>query len=143
MTNLPKPAIKPGTVWFYGPDPVSHSALLVTAIGDRVTAYACAKNLKLEYDPQDLISPDQLVTQAVSILELQDDPHRESMVTGRLELLASGIKLRDNQEAMLAVRLDNLNGVIKERLATTAACLDHQSQSPASVCAVNSELALA
>lgn len=134
MTNLPKPAIRPGTVWFYGPDPVFHSALLVIDAGDRVTAYASAKEMKLEYDPEDLITPDQLAAQAVRILALQDDPHWESMVTARLEVLAAGIKLQENREIMLAVRLDQLCDVVKARLATSTACRVHQSHVPASGC---------
>jgi hypothetical protein len=124
MTTIPKSVIKTGSVWFYGPDPVFHSALLVTGTGDRVTAFASAKEMKLDFDPKDLITTDQLVAQTVKILELREEPLWHSMVVGRMEALAAGIKLVENRETLLTVQVDQLCDVIRGRLASTAKALE-------------------
>lgn len=124
MTSLPKSVIKTGSVWFYEPDPVFHSALLVTATGDHVTAFASAKKMKLDYDAKDLITTEQLVAQTEKILELREEPQWQSMVVGRMQALAAGIKLLENREMLLAVQVDQLCNVIRGRLDSTTKALE-------------------
>jgi hypothetical protein len=134
MTNLAKAIIKPGTICFYGLDPVQHGALLVFVAGDRVTAYSSAKAMKLDYDAQDLIGPDELATQAKGILERKDHDDWATMVAGRLDALAAGLNLQSDKDINLAVRIDQLSGVIKDRLATNASIAMGQPQAPESIC---------
>lgn len=134
MTNLAKAAIKLGTVCFYGPDPQQYSALLVTAVGDRVTAYTSAKSMKLDYAPEDLIGADELAAQAMDILKRKDSPHWEAMIAGRFEALAAGLKLQENRELLIALRIDSISDLIRERLAATAASLRDQPRAHKSVC---------
>lgn len=133
MTKPLSAPFKPGTICFYGKDPVIHGALLVVDAGERVTAYSSAKAIKQDFASQDLIGPDDLATQARGILARKDNEHWETMVAGRLDALAAGIKLRDDKDINLAVRIDQLSGVIKDRLATTAGFLNGQSRDSGSI----------
>jgi hypothetical protein len=134
MTKPLSAAFKPGTICFYGQDPVIHGAVYVVDAGERVTAYSSAKATKQDYAAHDLIGPDELAAQARGILERKDSEHWETMVADRLDALAAGIKLRDNKDISLAVRIDQLSGVIKDRIATTAGVLKGQSRDSESIC---------
>lgn len=134
MTNLVSASIKPGLIYFYSQDPVQHGALLVCAAGERVTAFSSAKAMKLDYCAQDLIGPDALATQAKGILERKDHEDWQAMVAGRLDALAAGIKLQEDKDINLAVRIEQLSAVIKDRLASTANALNCQPQVPEAAC---------
>lgn len=134
MTNLEKSTIKPGTICFYGQDPVHHGALLVSVAGERVTAYSSVKAMKLDYAAQDLIGPDELAAQAKGILERKNHEDWASMVAGRLDALAAGLSLQADKDINLAIRIDHLSSVIKDRLATTASIALGQPPAPESIC---------
>ena len=134
MTNLAKAIIKPGTICFYGQDPVHHGALLVFVAGERVTAYSSVKAMKLDYAALNLIGPDELAAQAKGILERKDHEDWVSMVAGRLDVLAAGLNLQADKDINLAFRIDQLSGVIKDRLATTATIAMGQPKAPESIC---------
>ena len=133
MTNLLNSASKSGVICFHGQDPVQHGALLVCTSGERVTAYSSTKEMKLDYAAHDLITPEELAAQAKGILERKDHEDWQTMVAGRLDALAAGIKLQEDKDLNLAVRIEQLSVVIKDRLASTASALNSQTRTPETV----------
>lgn len=61
-------SIKLQSIMFHGQDPVMHGVLTVVEVGEKVQAFSSAKGTVQEYNPEDLVTAEEIANQLYTML---------------------------------------------------------------------------